>query len=501
MIVPAQMFRILGIAIMTWLAVLPAAAQAQAEPPAFRRGIAIAHSMAWAELEPPPSKAFVFAAFAAQSRRLEAAELQSLRRAGFDFVRLAVDPGPFLQFDGARRDQLDQVLLDQVRLILSSGLAVIVDLHPSDLHPHYTGRALTGGVETPAFRDYVQLLERTAALLDGLKSRRVALELMNEPPVSPDAWQPMLEAAYHAARMRAPDLLLVLPGASEGMPEGLLGLRAAAFRSDPAVLYTFHYYEPFQFTHQGASWNAARHLADVPYPAQARPLRDSLDATAAAIESTNLSQPQKTLAVLDARRMLDSYRRSGFDRAAMARSLDRISAWGKSNGIPIEPHLPRRVRRAEITPAGARVARRRAPAMVRGRARGGGGARVFLGGLGLSRRRRFCRRQRRPRRGRRSRYRRRARTEVARAPQRRADEIVAALPAPAVHGERAPPRLRLIAFVRIRLHANHQIECRRRAICGNSLLHRGTGMRSMCPGVRKRRHDTGNRRVRLCEKC
>ena len=360
------------------------AKQTQADPSAFRRGIAIAHSLMWAQIEPPPSKKFVFPAFVAQSRRLETAELQALRRAGFDFVRLAVDPGPFLQFDGIRRDELDHVLIDQVKLILSAGLAVIVDFHPSDLHPDYTGRALTGGVDTPAFRDYLRLIERTARLLDGLKSRRVAFELMNEPPISPEAWQPMLEAAYHAARKGAPDLLLVLPGASEGMPEGLLGLRAAPFRNDPAVLYTFHYYEPFQFTHQGASWNAARHLADVPYPANARPLRDSLDATAAAIESSNLSKPQKTLAALEARRMLESYRRAGFDRAAMAQEPRPHRGLGQDQRRPHRSHLPRRVRRAEIAPAGAWRARRRAPAMVRRRARGGRSARVFLGGLGLS---------------------------------------------------------------------------------------------------------------------
>jgi hypothetical protein len=276
----------------------------------------------------------VFPPFADQSRHLGAAELQSLRLAGFDFVRLAVDPGPFLQFEGAQRDQLDRMLLAQVRLILSAGLAVIVDLHPSDLHEQYTGRALTGGVETSAFQDYLRLLERIAALLDDLKSRHVALELMNEPPVLADVWQPMLEAAYRAARQRAPQLLLVLPGANEGMPDGLVGLRTTAFRSDPAVLYTFHYYEPFQFTHQGASWNAARHLADVPYPAQARPLRDSFDATDAAIEVSDLSRAQKALAGAEARRMLDSYRRSAFDRAAMARSFDRIGEWARSNDVP-----------------------------------------------------------------------------------------------------------------------------------------------------------------------
>src|SRR5262245_50162299 len=160
MMAAAHILRLAGIAVTLWLTALPVAAQAQSDASAFRRGIAIAHSLMWARLEPPPSKQFVFPAFVAQSRRLEAAELQALKRTGFDFVRLAVDPGPFLQFDGTRRDELDRVLVDQVRLILAEGLAVIVDLHPSDLHPDYAGRALTGGVATPAFRDYLKLIER-----------------------------------------------------------------------------------------------------------------------------------------------------------------------------------------------------------------------------------------------------------------------------------------------------------------------------------------------------
>jgi hypothetical protein len=99
------------------------------------------------------------------------------------------------------------------------------------------------------------------------------------------------------------------------------------------VLYTFHYYEPFQFTHQGASWNAARFLADVPYPANARPLKATLDAALAAIAASRLSQTEKVIAGIDARRMLESYRRSGFDRVAIGKSLDRIVAWAHSNDV------------------------------------------------------------------------------------------------------------------------------------------------------------------------
>jgi hypothetical protein len=305
--------------------------QSQVGANEFRRGIALSHVMAWAAVEPAPSKAFAFPPFA--DRELRTAELQSLRRAGFDFVRLAVDPGPFLQFRGARRDMLDQMLLDRVRVILSSGLAVMVDFHPSDMHPHYVARALTSGLGRPPAQDFLQLVEHTAGLLDGLQSQRVALELFNEPPGATEAWQAMLEAAYRAARKRAPMLLLVLTGAHEGSPDGLTTLRTAAFRNDPAVLYTFHYYAPFQFTHQGASWNPAHYLTDVPYPASARPLGVSLAATLAAIEAAGLAPSEKVNAAAEARRHLESYRRSGFDRAAIGRDLDGVMQWARGRGV------------------------------------------------------------------------------------------------------------------------------------------------------------------------
>jgi endoglucanase len=100
-------------------------------------------------------------------------ELGALHRTGFDFVRLAVDPGPFLQFRGSRRDHLDRMLLQRAQLILSRGLAVIVDFHPGDMHEDYRADVLTRGAETKLFQDYLDLLSRTARFLDALQSRRV----------------------------------------------------------------------------------------------------------------------------------------------------------------------------------------------------------------------------------------------------------------------------------------------------------------------------------------
>lgn len=326
----------------------------------FRRGIGISHVMAWAAIEPGPGREFAFPPFAGVSGAQFAGELQALHQTGFDFVRLAVDPGPFLQFQGSRRDLLDRILIDHVKLILSSGLAVVVDFHPSDMQPNYTAQALTADLGAPPSQAYLQLIERTAGLLDELHSDKVALELMNEPPVQPSTWQPMLEAAYAAARSRSADLILLLEGGNEASAPALLQMRTAPFAGDPEVLFSFHYYEPYQFTHQGASWNAARYLADVPYPARARPLDDSLTATAALIAASDLSEPRKSLAYQDAQARLEDYRASGFDGRSMAQAFAQIAHWAQAQGIPADRVMLGEfgARRTALQLDGARAAER-----------------------------------------------------------------------------------------------------------------------------------------------
>lgn len=295
--------------------------------------------MGWAPLLLGAPHNYDLGALAARAETLRDSELLSLRRTGFDFVRFAVDPGPFLQAQGGPRDDLDRVLKNCVTRILSADLSVIVDFHPGDQNEDYGIGALTAGSETPKFRAYLTLLARTARLLENIHSRRVALEIINEPALSVAAWQPMLDAAYTTTRLAAPDLRIVLDGGLGGQPQGMMGLQTSHFENDPATVFTFHYYDPYQFTHQGAPWNAARYLADVPYPATARPIEDSIHASAELIDATNLSSAQKLAAKLNAEIQLQSYRRSEFDRENVFSQFDEIGRWAQDHNIPAQRML------------------------------------------------------------------------------------------------------------------------------------------------------------------
>lgn len=297
----------------------------------FRRGIGISHVMMWAPLEPAPSKNFVFPPFTYPDDAF-ARELKALRQTGFDFVRFAVDPGPFLQWDGPRHDELTRKLVAYVRLILSHDLSVIVDFHPSDMHPDYLGARIAAGPDAPLFKGYLRLLAHIAASLDPLQSSRVALELMNEPPPRAQTWKPMRDAAYAAVRKTAPKLLLVLDGGEQGNLDGTITLDG--YRGDPNILFSFHYYRPWQFTHQRMAGMAAQYLTDVPYPARARPMEESIAATAAAVAAAKLAPSEFSQTKAKARHDLESYRASLFDRSHIADDFDKVARWARDHSVP-----------------------------------------------------------------------------------------------------------------------------------------------------------------------
>jgi endoglucanase len=141
----------------------------------------------------------------------------------------------------------------------------------------------------------------------------------------------MLDAAYAAIRKQAPTLLLVLDGGEGGNLEGTTTLDG--FSGDPNILFSFHYYRPWQFTHQGLAGMAAQYLTDVPYPrGRGRCRRARRDG--GNIAAAPLAASQKPQAKTTARHDLESYRASAFDRATVAGDFDKVARWAREHGVP-----------------------------------------------------------------------------------------------------------------------------------------------------------------------
>ena len=314
-----------------------AKAEPTAEIPFFRRGIGVSHALGWADVE--ASGAYPDAPFSAARFRFDARQRQAIRAAGFDFVRLVVDVGPFLFFDGARRDRLDDFLIDTVRELLIADLGVIVDLHPSAMNPAYRPVALTGGVDTPNFRAVLALQRRMAGRLQQVSEgsstagpARVALELMNEPEVTPAVWKPMLEAAYKAARSGSAKLPLVLGGAAMNAATALMAIDIAPFAGDSRLIYTFHDYSPWQFTHQGVRGSPAYTMDAIAYPAP-KSAEAMNEATERRMAKLDLDASEREQA-LKAKQMLASYASSGFDRSNLEKTFRQLTAWRTAHHLP-----------------------------------------------------------------------------------------------------------------------------------------------------------------------
>jgi len=266
-------------------------------------------------------------------------DLVALRRAGIDFVRIPVDPGPLIAFTGERRARLMDAVAEAMAAALAADLSVIVNLHPNNATHYWTAENLLRGRDDPLFRRILALVAAMAGQLSRHDPARVGFEPLNEPPqdCGDVLWSALQAEMVTAARAAAPDLTLILSGACGGMIAGLEALEPQAI-TDRNVIFTFHFYEPYVFSHQGAPWMTAepmyRYLNAVPWPAPAGSRVSALAAAAGRLAAdTALSAAEKRRIQAIIERALTDYFNGAPDRSYIDAFLARVSAWGRRHGI------------------------------------------------------------------------------------------------------------------------------------------------------------------------
>ncbi|GJE62408.1 hypothetical protein MPOCJGCO_4541 [Methylobacterium trifolii] len=268
-------------------------------------------------------------------------DLRRLAEAGFDFVRLPVDPGPFVAATGARRAQLLGQLFSAIDLCLSARLAVVLNLQANAATHHFTPESFYGSTAAPLFGAYRDLVAELARRSGLHAPGRIALEPVNEPPQACGAlnWDRVQGVLLGAARAAAPGLTLVATGACGGMASGLTALDPAPIRRLAPVLFSVHFYEPYLFTHQGATWMTGepfyRALNGVPWPAAQGSLDGTLAAVRARMRADTVTPPAEkaeTFRLTEAK--LREYFAADPDRRFLDRHLADVKTWADLYGIP-----------------------------------------------------------------------------------------------------------------------------------------------------------------------
>jgi len=186
------------------------------------------------------------------------ADYIKLVAAGIDHVRLPLSPSVlfinepnYTIFDNSVIQLVDKFIADATRF----GLSIIVDVHPRSFEytDVYNGIAQIWFMLATRYKDF---------------PKNVVFELLNEP--NPDVftnagmYKSWHVNAYNAIRKIDPNRRIIIDSQYSGYPTGFNNITPLF---DKNTTYSFHYYNPFSFSHQGATFQIPSGLLNnVAYP-------------------------------------------------------------------------------------------------------------------------------------------------------------------------------------------------------------------------------------------
>lgn len=179
-------------------------------------------------------------------------DLKHIASIGADHVRLPVDYPLIEAEDGTTLEEGYTYIDNCVAWCKAYGLHMILDLHRA------FGYAFGNAADCGSFFESEALQERFLSLWDTLSARYgkyefIAFDLLNEivdPEVS-DAWNNLAARAVARIRRNAPNAWILIGGTCYNSINTVKNILPPP---DGKIAYSFHFYEPFLFTHQGASW-------------------------------------------------------------------------------------------------------------------------------------------------------------------------------------------------------------------------------------------------------
>jgi len=195
-----------------------------------------------------------------------------IKTLGLDTVRLPVSFHNFL----TAQKKLESGLLKYLDTVISWAdkhkIYLILDNH--SFHPVNATEDNIDTILIPVWEELARHFKDSSDYL--------IYEILNEPHLITDIrWNEIQNATLSALRKIDKERFVIIGGTNYNSIDGMLKL---PILDDKKLIYTFHFYDPHIFTHQGASWNrpSLEPLSDLPFPVKSgyiHPVHDTFKGT------------------------------------------------------------------------------------------------------------------------------------------------------------------------------------------------------------------------------
>ncbi len=204
-------------------------------------------------------------------------DIRKISAWGLDHVRLPIDCEAIVTDDGAFSEQGFGYIDSCLEWCKKQGLRMILDIHKTagytfnNAYGEENSLFMNETLQNEFINIWVEL-----ALRYGKEKDTIVFELLNEVVETEysEPWNILAKRTIKTIREYAPDTQIIIGGVEWNSAYAVTLLDEPY---DENIIYTFHFYEPFAFTHQNASWVPETKDFHIDYPSTVEDYKKAAD--------------------------------------------------------------------------------------------------------------------------------------------------------------------------------------------------------------------------------